>query len=667
MPEPLLSDSPFEVYDAPTRTFAPSEALKSTALTKDAALYEEANADYEAFWARQARELVTWHKPFTKILEWDQPHAKWFGDGQLNMSYNCLDRHVDEGRGDKVAYYFEGEPGDTRTLTYAELLDEVKKFANVLKSLGLEKGDRVAITMPMIVELPIAMLACSRIGVVHSVIFGGFSPDAIRDRCEDAACKVVITADAGYRRGAPSALKPNVDRALSAGAPTVEHVVVVDRCGTKIDMVEGRDIWWHEAMADASLECPAEPMDAEQLLFLLYTSGTTAKPKGIMHTTGGYLTQVAFTHKYVFDIKPETDVFWCAADVAWVTGHSYVVYGPLSNGVTSVIYEGTPDTPREDERIGAERSSWHKGRYWDIISRYGVTQLYTAPTVIRTFMKWGADTVSGYDLSSLRVLGSVGEPINPEAWMWYHDNIGKGSLPIVDTWWQTETGGHMISPLPAVTTTKPGSACHGIPGVFPELVDDAGVPVSKGSGYLTIAKPWPAMLRGIWGDPERYQSTYWERFPGRYFAGDGARLDDDGYLWLLGRVDDVMNVSGHRISATEVESALVNHQSVAEAAVVGASDDVRGRAIVGYTILAEDAVVTDELRRDLATHVADTLGPIARPRDVYLVKDLPKTRSGKIMRRLLRDIAEGETLGDTTTLVDETVVEAIRLGAAAAE
>ena len=660
----MASEPTIEVYEVEDRTFPPSDEFKAAALTSDLSLFDEANADFEAFWARQARELVTWQKPFTKVLEWDLPFAKWFSDGQLNVSENCLDRHVEAGLGDRIAYHFEGEPGDTRTLTYGELLTEVKKFANVLKDLGLEKGDRVAIYMPMILELPIAMLACSRIGVAHSVIFGGFSPDAIRDRCEDADCRLVITADAGYRRGVPSALKVNVDAALEAGAPTVEHVVVVNRCDTEVTMADGRDLWWHEVMADASPDCPAEPMDAEQLLYLLYTSGTTAKPKGIMHTTGGYLTQVAFTHKYVFDISAENDVYWCAADIGWVTGHSYIVYGPLANAVTSVLYEGTPDTPREQERDGSDRAGWGKGRLWDIIERYDVTQFYTAPTAIRTFMKWGEEEIEGHDLSSLRVLGTVGEPINPEAWMWYHTHIGQQSLPIMDTWWQTETGGHMITPLPGVTTTKPGSACHGIPGVFPELVDDDGNEVTEGGGYLTIAKPWPSMLRGIWGDPDRYRETYWSTYPGRYFAGDGAKLDEDGYLWLLGRVDDVMNVSGHRISTTEVESALVDHPAVAEAAVVGASDDTTGQAIVGYTILVGDAEVTDDLAEELRAHVATKLGAIARPRRVFLVPDLPKTRSGKIMRRLLRDVAEGKVLGDTTTLADETVVEAIRAGAA---
>ena len=659
-----MNEPTIEVYEVEERTFPPSEAFKSTALVTDSSLYDEAEADFEAFWARQARELVTWSKPFTKVLEWDPPYAKWFSDGQLNMSYNCLDRHVEAGRGDKIAYYFEGEPGDTKTFTYSELLDEVKKFANVLTSLGLEKGDRVAIYMPMIVELPIAMLACSRIGVVHSVIYAGFSPEAIKDRCEDADAKAVITTDAVYRRGTPFGLKDKVDDALAAGAPTVEHVIVYDRCGTEQEMVEGRDLWWHELMEDASLDCPAVPMDAEQLLYILYTSGTTAKPKGVMHTTGGYLTQIAFTHKYNFDIHPETDIYWCAADIGWVTGHSYIVYGPLTNGVTQLMYEGTPDTPREEERDGPDRANWHKGRLWDIISRYGVTQFYTAPTAIRTFMKWGDDEVEGYDLSTLRVLGTVGEPINPEAWMWYHENIGKESVPIVDTWFQTETGGHMFSPLPGVTETKPGAACNAIPGGFFELVDDAGDVVTEGGGYLTITKPWPSMLRGIWGDPERYQEAYWDQYPGRYFCGDGAKLDKDGYLWMLGRVDDVMNVSGHRISTTEVESALVEHPSVAEAAVVGASHELKGQAIVGYTILVEDAEVTEELREELRQYVATKLGPIARPEVIFLVTDLPKTRSGKIMRRLLRDIVQGQSLGDTSTLADDTVIEAIRVGAA---
>jgi acetyl-CoA synthetase len=641
-----------EVYEVEDRTFPPDPAFVAQANTNDRSFYEEADADYEAFWARQARELVTWDTDFHTTLEWNLPDAKWFVGGQLNITANCLDRHVEAGRGDKIAYLWEGEPGDTRTITYAELLTEVKKFANVLKGLGLQKGDIAAIYMPMILELPIAMLACARIGVAHSVIFGGFSADAIIDRCDDAEAKIIITADGGNRKGGASALKPTVDAALAAGAPSVQHVIVANRCDLNPDMVEDRDHWWHDLMADASDDCPAEPMDAEQLLYILYTSGTTSKPKGIMHTTGGYLAQTAFTHKYVFDIKPETDIYWCAADIGWVTGHSYIVYAPLANGVTSVMYEGTPDTP-------------HKGRFWELIEKYKITQLYTAPTAIRMFMKWGMDEPDKFDLTSLRVIGTVGEPINPEAWMWYHEHIGGGNTPIVDTWWQTETGGHMISPLPGVTETKPGSACHAIPGVFAELVDDDGNVVERGGGYLTIARPWPSMLRGIWGDPKRYHETYWSRFEGRYFAGDGAKLDDDGYLWLLGRVDDVMNVSGHRISTTEVESALVDHSAVAEAAVVGANDDLTGQAIIGYVILRGGNEPSKDLGDEIRAHVGDKLGKIARPKTVIIVPDLPKTRSGKIMRRLLRDVADGRQLGDTTTLADPDVVAEIAAGAAA--
>ena len=654
MDEPTIED-----YYVENRTFPPSPEFVAAAHLSDRSHYDEAAADYEAFWARQARELLTWDEDFHTTLQWNLPYAEWFVGGKLNLSTNCLDRHVAAGHGDRIAYFWEGEPGDTRRITYAELLDEVSRFANVLKGLGLERGDRIAIYLPMILELPIAMLACTRIGVAHSVIFGGFSPDSIVDRCEDAEARLVITADAGYRRGAPSALKVNVDDALDIGAPSVEHVVVVNRCDTEVTMAEGRDHWWHDLMADASPDCPAEPMDSEQLLYLLYTSGTTAKPKGIMHTTGGYLTQVAYTHKYVFDVRRNEDVYWCAADIGWVTGHSYIVYGPLANGCTSVMYEGTPDTPLPEHRTG-DRADWPKDRLWDIIERYGVTQLYTAPTAIRTFMKWGDQEPERHDLSSLRVLGTVGEPINPEAWMWYHEYIGGESCPIVDTWWQTETGGHMVSPMPGVTTTKPGSACHAIPGVFAELVDDAGNPVERGGGYLTITRPWPSMLRGIWGDPERYHDTYWSRFEGRYFAGDGAKIDDDGYLWLLGRVDDVMNVSGHRISTAEVESALVDHPAVAEAAVVGATDATTGQAIIGYVILRGGNEATPELGEEVRGHVATKLGPIARPKAVFLVPDLPKTRSGKIMRRLLRDVAEGRDLGDTTTLADAGVVAEIR-------
>ena len=658
-----MSNQAIEEFYTENRSFPPSEAFQRGALTADQTLYEEADADYEAFWARQARELLTWSQDFHTTLEWDLPYAKWFLGGELNITYNCLDRHIESGNGEKVAFHWEGEPGDTKSITYKELLDEVSKFANVLKDLGLQKSDRVAIYMPMILELPIAMLACARIGVAHSVIFGGFSPDAIIDRCEDADAKLIITADAGYRRGEPSPLKVNVDAALENGAATVKNVIVVNRCDTPVTMVQGRDHWWHELMLEASANCPAPPMDSEQLLYLLYTSGTTAKPKGIMHTTGGYLTQVAFTHKYVFDIHPESDVYWCAADIGWVTGHSYIVYGPLANGCTSVMYEGTPDTPRQDLRGSEDRSSWSKDRLWDIIERYGVTQLYTAPTAIRTFMKWGSEEVSKHDLTSLRVLGTVGEPINPEAWMWYHENIGGSQTPIVDTWWQTETGGNMITPLPGVTTTKPGSACFAIPGVYTEVVDDDGNKVTQGGEYLTITHPWPSMLRGIWGDPQRYLDTYWSTYEGRYFAGDGAKIDEDGYIWLLGRVDDVMNVSGHRISTAEVESSLVDHPSVAEAAVVGATDETTGQAIIGYVILRGGFDSSDELREEIRAHVATKLGPIARPRAVFLVPDLPKTRSGKIMRRLLRDVAEGRDLGDTTTLADTSVVSAIQEGA----
>lgn len=659
-----MSEPTIEDYYVENRTFPPSDHFQANAIIADRSLYEEAEADRLGFWARQARELVTWFDDFETVLEWDLPFAKWFVGGKLNVSYNCLDRHVEAGQGDKVAFYWEGEPGDTRTITYNELFEEVSKFANVLKDLGVEKGDRVCIYMPMILELPVAMLACSRIGAPHSIVFGGFSADSLSDRIDDASAKVLITADGGYRRGDHFPLKDTADASVSATS-TIENVVVVRRTGQDIEWNETVDHWYHELMETASPHCPPEQLESEDLLFLLYTSGTTAKPKGIMHTTGGYLTQVAFTHKYIFDLQPESDIYWCAADIGWVTGHSYIVYGPLANGATSVMYEGTPDTPRPEFREG-DRADWPKDRLWDIVQRYGVTQLYTAPTAIRTFMKWGAEEVERHDLSSLRVLGSVGEPINPEAWMWYHKHIGSEQCPIVDTWWQTETGGHMITPMPGVTTTKPGSATHAIPGVVVEVVDDKGDKVEKGGGYLTITEPWPAMLRGIWGDPDRYQETYWSEYPGRYFAGDGAKIDDDGYIWLLGRVDDVMNVSGHRISTTEVESALVDHLSVAEAAVVGATDDTTGQAIVGYCILRGGNEPSDELREEIRQHVATKLGAIARPKVVVLVPDLPKTRSGKIMRRLLRDVAEGRTLGDTTTLADATVVDEIRLRAAEA-
>ena len=646
------SKQAIEVFGLEDRTFPPPPAFAARAVVNDRSLQEAADADHEGFWAAQARELLTWQQDFTTTLEWDLPFAKWFIGGKLNVSENCLDRHVAAGKGDRVAFHWEGEPGDTRTITYAELLDEVQHFANVLKGLGVVKGDRVNIYMPMIPELPVAMLACARIGAPHSIVFGGFSSDSLADRINDAQAKVLITADGGYRRGAPAALKPAADVAL-ADTPTIEHVVVVRRTGQDTAMQDGRDHWYHDLMASADATCPPEPMDSEDLLYLLYTSGTTAKPKGIMHTTGGYLTQVAFTHKHVFDLHAEDDVYWCAADIGWVTGHSYIVYGPLANGATSVMYEGTPDTPGKD-------------RWWDIIERYGVTILYCAPTAIRTFMKWGVAEPQKHDLSSLRLLGSVGEPINPEAWMWYREHIGGERCPVVDTWWQTETGAIMISPLPGLTTTKPGSATFPLPGVGAELVDDAGHVVERGGGYLTLTKPWPAMLRGIYGDPERYKETYWSRFEGRYFAGDGAKLDDDGYLWLLGRVDDVMNVSGHRISTTEVESALVDHPQVAESAVVGAKDETTGQAIVAFVTVKGDVTHSEALGEELRKHVAMKIGPTARPKTVIFTDDLPKTRSGKIMRRLLRDVAEGRDLGDTTTLADPAVVEEIRRRASVA-
>ena len=642
-PNAAPSADTIDALMAENRTFPPPEHIKRDALVTGTELYDEAAADDEGFWARQAAELLEWSSPWDTICEWDLPDAKWFVGGKLNVAANCLDRHVAGGLGDRVAIHWEGEPGDTRAITYAELLAEVQRFANALKDLGVGKGDRVNIYLPMIPEAAVAMLACARIGAAHSVVFGGFSAQALADRIADAEAKVLITADGGYRRGEVFALKPAADEAVAA-TTTIEHVVVVQRGMNDVVMVEGRDHWYHELIADADADCPAEPMDSEDLLFLLYTSGTTGKPKGIMHTTGGYLTQVAFTHKYVFDLHPDTDVYWCTADVGWVTGHSYIVYGPLANAATVVMYEGVPNHPGND-------------RFWAIVEKYRVTILYTAPTAIRTFMKWGVEEPAKHDLSSLRVIGSVGEPINPEAWMWYRKVIGGDRCPVVDTWWQTETGGIMISPLPGATTTKPGSATFPLPGISAEVVDEQGHRITKGGGYLTLTRPWPGMLRGIWGDPERYRETYWSRYPGRYFAGDGAKLDDDGYLWLLGRVDDVMNVSGHRISTTEVESALVSHPAVAEAAVVGAADPTTGQAIIAYVTLRGGA---DASVQDLRNHVATEIGPIAKPKTIYLTPDLPKTRSGKIMRRLLRDIAAGHNLGDTTTLADAGVVEEIQ-------
>jgi acetyl-CoA synthetase len=651
MPEPSDQVPTIEAYYLENRTFPPPEDFKKNALVTDTSLYDQANEDWAGFWAKQALAL-DWVKDWDTICEWELPFARWFVNGQLNVSYNCLDRHVEAGRGDRVAFHWEGEPGDARTLTYAQLLDEVSRFAGVLKGLGVRRGDRVAIYMPMIPELPVAMLACARIGAAHSVVFGGFSADALRDRINDAEAKVLVTADGGWRRGSAIALKAAADVAL-ADTPSIQAAVVVRRTNTDVSLVAGRDHWYHDLMAGPTAEpCPPEPMDSEDLLYLLYTSGTTARPKGIMHTTGGYLTQVAFTHRYVFDLHDDTDVYWCAADIGWVTGHSYIVYGPLANGATGVIYEGTPDFPDKD-------------RWWSIIDKYKVSILYTAPTAIRTFMKWGTDYPEKHNLSSLRVLGSVGEPINPEAWVWYWQHIGGGRCPVVDTWWQTETGAIMISPLPGCTVLKPGSATFPLPGIAAEVVDDQGRSVARGGGYLTLTRPWPSMLRGIYGDPERYRQTYWGRFEGRYFAGDGAKIDDDDYFWLLGRVDDVMNVAGHRVSTTEVESALVDHQTVAEAAVVGAKDETTGQAIIAFVTL-RTGVETDHAHgEELRRHVAAKIGPIARPKTIIFTDDLPKTRSGKIMRRLLRDVAEGRDLGDTTTLADAAVVEEIRRRATA--
>ncbi|MEX0831904.1 MAG: acetate--CoA ligase [Nitriliruptoraceae bacterium] len=641
----MVSDA-IEGLLSEVRTFPPNDEVRARALLADDSMHERANEDHLAFWAEQAQAL-DWSQPWDEILQWESPYAKWFVGGKLNVSHNCLDRHVDAGHGDQVAYHWEGEPGDTRTITYLQLLDDVQRAANALKELGVGKGDRVAIYLPMIPELPTIMLACARIGAVHSVVFGGFSANALRDRINDSSCKVLVTADGGWRRGSVAPLKPAADDALT-DTPSIEKVLVVRRGDNDVEMVEGRDVWWHDIVDAQQADCPAEPMDAEDLLYLLYTSGTTGKPKGIMHTTGGYLTQVAFTHKYVFDIQPDTDIYWCAADIGWVTGHSYIVYGPLANRTTSVLYEGVPNFPAED-------------RFWDIIERYKVTQLYTAPTAIRAFMKWGDEHPAGHDLSSLRLLGSVGEPINPEAWIWYHTNIGGERCPIVDTWWQTETGGIMISPLPGITTTKPGSATFPLPGISAEIVDDRGEPVGiPGGGYLVIDGPWPSMLRGIWGDDERFRETYWSRFPGRYFAGDGAKRDEDGYYWLLGRVDDVMNISGHRISTTEVESALVSHPAVAEAAVIGRADPITGQAIAAF-VTPRGSIEGDEaLATELRNHVATMISPIAKPASVLFTGDLPKTRSGKIMRRLLKDIAEDNQLGDTTTLADASVVDSIK-------
>jgi acetyl-CoA synthetase len=635
------------------RRFPPTEQFTAQSVASPE-LYREAKEDRLAFWAEQARALH-WHRPFTQTLDWsDAPVAKWFADGGLNVAYNCLDRHVLAGNGDRIAIHWEGEPGDSRSITYAELTTEVKRAANAIAALGVGQGDRVAIYMPLVPEAVIAMLAVARLGAVHSVVFGGFSADSLRNRIDDAEAKLVITADGGWRKGKVFPLKPAVDAALDGSQGTVKHVLVVRRGENPVDWADGRDLWWHEVVGAASEEHEAEAFDAESPLFILYTSGTTGKPKGILHTSGGYLTQASFTHRNVFDLHPETDVYWCTADVGWITGHSYVVYGPLANGATQVIYEGTPDTP-------------HPGRWWEIIQKYGVSIFYTAPTAIRSFMKLGREIPDAFDLSSIRVLGSVGEPINPEAWIWYRDVIGAGSAPIVDTWWQTETGAIMISALPGITTLKPGSAQVPIPGITIDILGEDGTRVDPPQGgLLVVSEPWPAMLRGIWGDPERFRETYWSRFSSpekaRYFAGDGAHVDEDGDIWLLGRVDDVMNVSGHRLSTTEIESALVSHPFVAEAAVVGASDEQTGQAVVAFVILRADHAsdqTPEEASATLRAHVAQQIGAIARPRQVFIVAELPKTRSGKIMRRLLQDVAEGRELGDTTTLTDTSVMTII--------
>ncbi|TFD72398.1 acetate--CoA ligase [Cryobacterium gelidum] len=640
-----------------TRRFAPTpEFAAQTAATPD--LYTEAQKDPAMFWADQARNLLHWHKPFTKTLDWtNPPFAKWFEDGELNVAYNCLDRHVLAGNGDRVALYFEGEPGDSRSYTYAELTTEVKKAANVLLGLGVTAGDRVAVYLPMIPEAVISMLAVARIGAVHSVIFGGFSAESLRSRIDDANAVLVITADGGYRKGKISALKPAVDAALQTNDSSVKNVLVVKRTGQDVQWND-RDTWWADAMETASPDHEAQSFPAENPLFILYTSGTTGAPKGILHTSGGYLTQNAFTHQTVFDLKPETDVYWCTADVGWITGHSYVVYGPLANGATQVLYEGTPDSP-------------HTGRWWEIIEKYKVSILYTAPTAIRTFMKLGRQIPQKFDLSSLRVLGSVGEPINPEAWMWYREVIGNNLTPIVDTWWQTETGSIMVSALAGLTQTKPGAAQVPVPGITVDVLDDDGVHVGHGNGgLLVVTQPWPAMLRGIWGDPERFKETYWDKFEGTtgakdgplYFAGDGARLDHDGDIWLLGRVDDVMNVSGHRLSTAEIESSLVAHSLTAEAAVVGAADETTGQAVVAFVVIKfsqAEIASHEDIAGILRAHVAQQIGAIARPRDIFIVDELPKTRSGKIMRRLLRDVAEGREVGDTTTLADTMVMNTI--------
>jgi len=628
------------------RTFPPPPEFAAQANVQ-ADEYDKAEADRLGFWAEKANR-ISWDTPFDEVLDWsDAPFAKWFTGGKLNAAYNCVDRHVEAGLGDRVAYYFEGEGGDTRTITYADLLREVSKAANALESLGVKTGDRVAIYMPMIPETVFAMLACARIGAPHTVIFGGFSDRAIADRVKDCGVEFIITADGGYRRGKANGLKSVVDSAIK-DLPQVRNVLVVQRTKQEVAWDEGRDLWWHDVVDKQSDQHEPQSFDAEHPLYIMYSSGTTGKPKGIMHTTGGYLVGTSYTHWAVFDIKPETDVYWTAADIGWVTGHSYIVYGPLANATTSVLYEGTPDTP-------------HRGRWWEIVEKYGVTILYCAPTSIRTFMKWGREIPAQHDLSSLRLLGSVGEPINPEAWMWYREIIGGDRCPIVDTWWQTENGSILISPLPGVTATKPGAAMRALPGVVADVYDEAGSPVKPGTGgYLVITQPWPAMLRTLWGDEERYKKTYWSQYPEVYFAGDGAKIDKDGDIWVLGRVDDVLNVSGHRMSTAEIESALVSHAMVAEAAVVGAQDDTTGQAIEAFVILRESAEDDDNAIQQLREHVRSEIGPIATPRSIMTVPDLPKTRSGKIMRRLLKDVAENREIGDVTTLADASVMDLIQ-------
>ena len=628
------------------RTFPPSGDFVGKANMADPDIYEKARQDPEAFWAGLAEEL-DWFQKWDRVLEWDPPFAKWFVGGKLNVSYNCIDRHLTAGRRNKAAIIWEGEPGDWKVYTYWDLYREVCRFANGLKSLGVRKGDRVTIYLPMTPELPIAMLACARIGAPHSVVFGGFSAESLRDRINDSASKLLITADGGYRRGGIVPLKQNADDSLD-GSPSIERVVVLRRTGSADDkMVDGRDIWWHDLVEGQPQTCDPEPMDSEDMLYLLYTSGTTGKPKGIVHTTGGYLLGTYATTKWVFDLK-EDDTYWCTADIGWVTGHSYIVYGPLANGATSVMYEGSPDYPDRD-------------RFWAIVAKYGVSILYTAPTAIRTFMRWGVSYPQRHDLSTLRLLGTVGEPINPEAWVWYWQNIGLGNCPVVDTWWQTETGSIMIAPLPGLTTLKPGSATRPFPGIEAEILDEAGNAVGPGGGgYLTIKRPWPSMLRNIYGDPQRFKDTYWSRFPGIYFTADGAKLDEDGYFWLLGRVDDVINVSGHRIGTMEVESALVDNLKVAEAACIGKDHEVKGQAIVAFVTLKDEVAMSDDVITELKAHVAGKIGAMARPDDIYFAAELPKTRSGKIMRRLLRDVAEGRALGDTTTLADPAVVDSLK-------